>query len=458
MHMFVVGLNHQTAPVEVREKFSLSEDDLPSALRQLNQRHGVQQCVIVGTCNRMEIYVMTDQLQRCAHAVYEFMEQTFKVSRKLFLQYVYEYSEDEAFEHLLRVTTGLNSMIVGETQIIGQVRHAFLLAQRLGMTGTELNTLFKQAITFAKKAHTDTAISEQAVSISYAAVELAKRRFGSLAGKRALLIGAGKMGELTLKYLLDNGVQDIVIANRSEQRGAELAEQVKGTYCTLEDIVAQVAKVDIIISSTGSARYVLTKEQVALALQNARQLNKPLLFIDIAVPRDLDPRIAELSENMLYDIDDLEGIVEHNVEQRQQEAQKVEQMIAKEVVAMRLWLDTKHVGPMISALQQKSQFIHEKTMTSLLNRLPQLDERERKIIYMLTKSMMNQLLQSPIASIKELAQQGDVDDVLQVFTKLFALDEDNKQAKEQDISSSETNIARSEAAVSIEMSRHRLTI
>lgn len=443
LHILVIGLNHQTAPVEVREKFSLSEEELPSALRQLKHEHGVHQCVIVGTCNRMELYVVTDQIDRCVRGVYDYMEDTFQVSRQLFQQYVYRYQDDAALEHLLRVTTGINSMIIGETQIIGQVRSAFLRAQQLGMTGTEFNKLFKQAITFAKRAHTETAISEQAVSISYAAVELVKRQFGSLHGMSALLIGAGKMSELTLAYLRDNGVQDVMIANRTEERGIKLAKQVAGTYCTMDEITQYITQVDIVISSTGSPHYVLTKEQLDKALQREQALDKPLLLIDIAVPRDLDPRIAELPQKVLYDIDDLEGIVEHNVEQRRQEARKIEQMIEEEIMAMNRWLKIKHVGPMISALQQKSQSIHEKTMRSLLNRLPELDEREQKVIHMLTKSMMNQLLQSPIESIKELVAESDDEDVLQLFAKLFALDDVLSERDE---------------TIEGDVSQHRLTI
>ncbi|MBB3109882.1 glutamyl-tRNA reductase [Paenibacillus phyllosphaerae] len=429
MHIVVVGLNYRTAPVEVRERFAFAERELPEALKQLKQTKSIMECVIVATCNRTELYAVVDRHQLCGHYIRNFMEQWFKLPRDQFTNHLYMYEDEQAIEHLFRVTSGLDSMVIGETQILGQVRNAFLLAQEQKATGTLFNMLFKQAVTLAKRAHSETSIGESAVSVSYAAVELGKRIFGNFRGKTVMILGAGKMSELTAKHLHANGVKQIVVVNRTYERAVELAEKFNGVPCSMDRAVDRLHEADILISSTGSDGYVLSREQVAAAMHKRK--SKALFMIDIAVPRDLDPKIASVENVFLYDIDDLEGIVESNLELRRQEAAKIESFIEEELEAFRSWYKTLGVVPLIRALQEKAASIHEETMASLTNKLPDLDERELKVIRKLTKSIVNQMMQDPIVRIKEMAGEKRGDEAMDLFVKLFALEDTLAQGDEQ---------------------------
>lgn len=420
MHILTIGLNYRTAPVEVREQFAIASDRLAEALHQLRRTTSVMECVIVATCNRTELYAVVDRLHVCGHHLRSFMDSWFGVSTRDYVRHFYIYEDEDAVRHLFRVACGLDSMILGETQILGQVRDAFLLAQRENVTGTMFNMLFKQAITLAKRAHSETAISENAVSVSYAAVELGKRIFGHFGDKQVMIVGAGKMSELTAKHLHANGAGKVVVVNRTLERAQALASQFSGEACTLEDMFDYLADTDIVISSTGSSGYVLSRAQVAELME--RRPGRPLFLIDIAVPRDLDPAIEGLPDVHLYDIDDLEGIVESNLEQRRAEAEKINRMIEQELREFGLWLKRLGVSPLIRALQDKAAAIHEETLASLFNKLPDLSERERKVIRKLTKSIVNQMLHAPILSIKEMADGPDSDRALELFARIFQLE------------------------------------
>ncbi|MEK4326679.1 glutamyl-tRNA reductase [Paenibacillus sp. FSL R7-0297] len=421
MHIVVVGLNYRTAPVEVREQFAFAEKDLPAALHQLMQTKSVLEGVVVATCNRTEIYVVVDRLHMCGYFIRSYMEQWFGVKSDVFAQHMYIYEDEQAIAHLLRVTCGLDSMVIGETQILGQVRSAFLTAQAEGVTGTWFNRLFKQAVTLGKRAHSETSIGESAVSVSYAAVELGKRIFGMFTGKRVLILGAGKMSELTVKHLYSSGAAEVIVANRTLSRAVELAEKFLGKPTTIEEALKRLDEVDIVISSTGADGYVLTAAQVAEGMK--RRPSRPLFMIDIAVPRDIDPAAASVPDVFLYDIDDLEGIVESNLEMRRSEAAKIEVMISEAMDEFQLWLKTLGVRPVIRALQDKSNGIYEETMDSLFNKLPELDEHQRKVIRRLTKSIVNQMMHDPINVIKELSGGKQGNEALEYFTQIFALQE-----------------------------------
>ncbi len=420
MHIVVAGLNYRTAPVSIREKFAFAEGDLPLALKELKETKSVMECVIVGTCNRTELYVAVDR-QPCAHYLRGFIEKWFGVPRDEYQQHLYVYENEKAIEHLFRVTSGLDSMVIGETQILGQVRDAFLLAQREKTTGVLFNTLFKQAVTMAKRAHFETGIGENPVSVSYAAVELGKRIFGSYANKKVLIIGAGKMSELTVKHLYANGADKVTVVNRTLSRAQELADKFRGVASTMDRLLTHLEEADIVISSTGAAGYVLTAEQVSCILQRRR--SRPLFMIDIAVPRDLDPRLGEMPNVFLYDIDNLQSLVNSHLEERRKAAVQIEKMIREEMAAFEQWTKTLGVSPVIQALQTKAATIHEETMDSLMKKLPDLDEHELKVIRKLTKSIVNQMLRDPIVRIKEMAAERHGDDALDMFTKIFALEE-----------------------------------
>jgi len=421
MDILVLGLNYKTAPVEIREKFVFVDDQTERALHLLSQTKSIAECVIVGTCNRTEVYVVCDQASMGRDYAMRFLAEWFGVSKDSFREYLYIKENEQAIDHLLRVAAGLDSMVVGETQILGQVRDAFLLAQRLQVTGTVFNTLFKQAITFAKRVHTETAIGQNAVSVSYAAVELGKKIFGSFAGKSVLIIGAGKMSELTAKHLHANGAERVTVANRTLKRAQLLAEQFQGEACTMEQLPQALLSADVVISSTGANGYVLGKKELAPIMKQRN--HRPLFMVDIAVPRDLNPDLHELDNVYLYDIDDLEGIVASNLEERSREAKKVEGMIAEEIVAFTNWYQTLGVAPLIAALQEKALVVHSEAMRKIENKLPGLTEREMHIIRKTTKGIVNQLMHDPIVRLKEMAASRKGEEVLDIFTELFALEE-----------------------------------
>ncbi|MFD0962312.1 glutamyl-tRNA reductase [Paenibacillus chungangensis] len=437
MHIITVGLNYRTAPVEVREKFAFSENDLPHALHQLMNTKSILECVIVATCNRTELYAVVDRHHICGHYIRSFMENWFQLERKHFTNHLYMYEDEKAIEHLLRVTSGLDSMVIGETQILGQVKDAFLLSQREKTTGTIFNMLFKQAVTMAKRAHSETLIGEAAVSVSYAAVELGKQIFGQFAKKTVMIIGAGETGELTAKHLYANGADRVIVVNRTFDRAMQLADKFNGIPCSMEEVRHKLHEVDIIISSTGSQGYVLARDNVAEAMRQRK--SKPLFMIDIAVPRDIDPSIASIENVFLYDIDDLEGIVQSNLEMRRQEAAKIEAMISEEMELFQQWYRTLGVVPLIRALQTKAEDIHKETMASLTNKLPALEEHELKVIRKLTKSMVSQMMHDPILRIKEAAGERRAEEAMDMFVKLFALEgqllEQQETAKPQAVPS-----------------------
>ncbi|MFX3634926.1 MAG: glutamyl-tRNA reductase [Candidatus Pristimantibacillus sp.] len=439
MHIIVVGLNYRTAPVEVRERFAIEDTDLPEALRQLMNTNSIMECVIVATCNRTELYAVVDRHHLCGHYIRSFMEQWFKLPRQEFTNHLYMYEDDKAIEHLFRVTSGLDSMVIGETQILGQVKDAFALAQEQKTTGTLFNMLFKQAVTMAKRAHSETTIGESAVSVSYAAVELGKRIFGQFNKKTVMIIGAGETSELTAKHLYANGADRVIVVNRTYERAAQLADKFNGVACSMEDAVTKLPEVDIVISSTGAKGYVLTRQLVAGAMH--RRKSKPLFMIDIAVPRDLDPAIAAVDNVFLYDIDDLEGIVESNLEHRRKEAAKIETMINEEIDLFAQWYKTLGVVPLIRALQTKAADIHEETINSLTNKLPDLDDHELKVIRKLTKSIVNQMMQDPILRIKEMAGEKRADEAMNMFVKLFALEDQLAESKQAERDAEAESIA-----------------
>ncbi|GIP30056.1 glutamyl-tRNA reductase [Paenibacillus sp. J23TS9] len=442
MHIVVVGLNYRTAPVEVRERFTFEQNELPEALSQLMLTKSVMEGVVVATCNRTEIYVVVDRLHMCGYFIRSFMEQWFDIPREEFTQHLYIYEDQQAISHLFRVTCGLDSMVIGETQILGQVRTAFLQSQQEKATGTWFNMLFKQAVTLGKKAHSETSIGESAVSVSYAAVELGKRIFGMFDDKKVLILGAGKMSELTVKHLYANGAEEVIVANRTLARAEELASKFKGTPCTMEKALERLHEVDILISSTGAKDYVLDRAQVSESMK--KRQSRPLFIIDIAVPRDIDPAIAELNNVFLYDIDDLEGIVESNLEMRRAEAAKIEVMIKEEMDEFYHWLKTLGVRPAIRALQEKSSNIHEETLQSLFNKLPELDEHQRKVIRRLTKSIVNQMMHDPINRIKEMTAGKNGNEALDYFTQIFALEEDLNETGQVESNLKQSSPAKSE--------------
>ena len=434
MHILVIGLNYKTAPVEIRERLTFNETELVDAIKKLNTKKSILENIILSTCNRTEIYAVVDQLHTGRYYIKEFLSEWFGIEQKEFSPFLFVYEDDGAVDHLFNVTCGLNSMVLGETQILGQVRTSFMLGQQEDTTGTVFNHLFKQAITLAKRAHSETDIGANAVSVSYAAVELAKKIFGSLANKHVLIFGAGKMGELAAQNLHGNGVKKVTVINRTYEKAQDLANRFSGKARTLAELEKSLAEADILISSTGAKDFVISKEMMVKV--EKKRKGKPLFMVDIAVPRDLDPRIAELENVFLYDIDDLEGIVEANLQERKKAAEKIMLMIEKEIVEFKQWLGMLGVVPVISALREKAHVIQSETMDSLERKLPNLSERDLKVLNKHTKSIINQLLKDPILQAKELAARPDANQAMDLFMKIFHIEE---LVKEQHSKAAETN-------------------
>ncbi|QHE53165.1 glutamyl-tRNA reductase [Pontibacillus sp. HMF3514] len=448
MHVLVVGVNYKTAPVEIREKLTFSENDVTEAMKSLNHQKSVLENVIISTCNRTEIYAVVDQLHTGRYYIKQFLADWFQIDKAEFSPFLSMYEADGAIEHLFRVTCGLDSMVIGETQILGQMKQSFLQAQEANTTGTMFNQLFKQAVTLAKRSHKETEIGENAVSVSYAAVELSKKIFGDLLNKHVVILGAGKMGELAAKNLHGSGVKKVTVVNRTYEKAQELAAQFNGQAKSMQDLNDTLETADILISSTGASDYVITKE--SLQSVHKKRKGRPLFLVDIAVPRDLDPSLDDLDSVFLYDIDDLQGIVDANLEARKEAAEAIELMIEAEVVTFKEWLQTIGVVPVISALRNKALNIQSETMESIERKMPDLTEREKKVLNKHTKSIINQMLKQPILQAKEYAADPNAEQQLEMFKQIFGIEEEVQQELQKQQAKSQKAILESDGKLSFQ--------
>ncbi len=431
MHILVVSVNYRTAPVEFREKLTFQAAELERAMTTLQNQKSVLENVIVSTCNRTEIYAVVDQLHTGRYYIKKFLADWFQLEIEEVAPYLTIFEQDGAIDHLFRVTCGLDSMVVGETQILGQIKDSFLEAQQVKATGTIFNELFKQVITLAKRAHSETTIGESAMSVSYAAVELGKKIFGELTDCHVLILGAGKMGELALQNLYGSGARKVTVMNRTLSKAEVMAEKYMGHAKSLSELQCALLEADILISSTGASEYVITKEMMT-KVEKMRS-GRPLFMVDIAVPRDIDPAIDELEGSFLYDIDDLQGVVEANRAERLKEAEKIQFMIEEEIVLFKTWLSTLGVVPLISALRDKALAIQSETMVSLERKIPNLSDREKKVISKHTKSIINQLLKDPILVAKEIAAEEGADEKLALFAKIFDLEMEDVESRAEEV-------------------------
>ncbi|SDY78846.1 glutamyl-tRNA reductase [Thermoactinomyces sp. DSM 45892] len=439
MHILTIGFSHKTASVELRERLVFQEDRLTMALRSLRDMKSILECVIVSTCNRMELYVVVDQLHTGEYYSKAFLESWFRIPKEEFQEHLYIKQDQEAVHHLFRVVCGLDSLVIGETQILGQMKTAFLQALEIGTTGTVFNMLFKQAVTFGKKVHSETEIGQNAVSVSYAAVELGKKLFSSFQNQTILLIGAGKMTELTAKHFASSGAARVIVINRTLAKAEELASRFRGEARPWDQLLPSLAEADIVVSSTGAEQAVITKEFIAPVIENRRT---PLFIIDIAVPRDIEPSVHELDQVFLYDIDDLHGIVEANMKLRHQEAEKVLEWILLECEKFHEWLQTLGVVPLITALREKAISIQEEALLRIERKLPELTEHQRRVLNKHTKSIINQMLRDPIVRMKELAAGPQKEEALDLFVHLFALEKELQKTGDTCEEKIETDVAK----------------
>lgn len=425
MYILQVGFNHLSTPVEIREQFAFGEHTLKEANLDLKNRKSILENVILSTCNRTEIYAIVDQIHTGRYYIKQFLQDWFSVPMESFESYLVIKENEEAVEHLFRVTSGLHSMVLGETQILGQVRDAFFVAQEVETTGTIFNELFKRVITFAKRSHRETAIGENAVSISYAAVQLAKKIYGDITNKHVVIYGAGEMGELAVKNLIGSGVKNITVVNRTLSRAEQLAATFNATAMPANQLEKALIDADIVISSTSAKHPVLTKKDIE-PIQKKRR-GKPLFLVDIAVPRDLDAAIGELDSVFLYDIDDLQHIVDENKAERERAAKQIVEHLHFEIVDFNEWVVTLGVVPVIRALREKALTIQSETYESILRKIPTLSEREKKVISKHTKSIINQMIREPIIQAKEMAAKENKEELLSLFIDIFGIDPSVKQ-------------------------------
>ncbi|MEH7399713.1 MULTISPECIES: glutamyl-tRNA reductase [Bacillaceae] len=429
MHIITIGINYKTAPVEVRERVAFAPNELQDAMNSLKKEKSILENIIVSTCNRTEIYAVVDQVHTGQYYMKRFLLQRFDLKDEELSPYLIIKTGNDAINHLFTVASGLDSMVIGETQILGQVKDSYLLAQENHVIGTIFNQLFKQAITFAKKVHSETGIGENAVSVSYAAVELSKKIFSNLKGCNVLIVGAGKMSNLALQNLYSQGVGKVTVINRTVENAVRLADQFNGIGKGLESLENALKEADIVISSTGSKEYVITEKMIR-RIEKSRKGN-PLFLVDIAVPRDIEPSIHHIDSAFLYDIDDLQGIVAENLAEREREAVKIKKAITEEIDIFQSWLSMLGVVPVISALREKALDIQADTMSSLERKLPHLSERDLKIIQKHTKSIVNQILRDPIMKAKEMGTSKHSEAQIALFKEIFSLDEILQESKDE---------------------------
>lgn len=403
--LILLGVNHKTTPVEVREKMALSSG-YEEPLRKLADIPGIKEYYLLSTCNRVELLLVAEPDAELVNNILDFLFGE-KLSKEQCREYLYLYYDNEAVDHLFQVAASLDSMIVGEAQILGQLKEAYRYASKFNCTGPLLNRLLHKSFSVAKRVRSETGIGSSAVSISYAAVQLAKKIFGNLNDKRVLLVGAGEMAELAAEHLVGQGVQEVVVVNRTLSRAVDLAKRFNGSAASLEELASQLEKVDIIISSTGAPGIVINKDDVKPLMRSRK--NKPLFFIDIAVPRDLDPELNEIENVFLYDIDDLSTVVEMNKNARDQEAVKAGRIVEEDSLKFMRWYEGLALTPTISALRKKTDQICKAELARTVGRLDSLSDADRKTLEKMVSSIGSKLMHDPLIYLKSGAC-GDRDD------------------------------------------------
>jgi glutamyl-tRNA reductase len=421
MNLALVGINHRTAPVEIRERMNIQEDRLAGAVADLVRRDGIVEGLILSTCNRVEVVTRAQDEIQAEPILRQFLADYHHCDLKPYEQYFYWYRQAEAIRHLFRVASSLDSMILGEPQVLGQMKSAYTTARNVGALNGTLNDVVNQALAVARRVRRETAIGTTAVSVSYAAVELARKIFGNLDGKTIFVIGAGKMSELAAKHLLRSGASAIFVSNRTYERAAELARAFHGTAIRFEELFDHIQKADIVISSTAAPHFVIYRNQVEHWL-SARK-NRPMFFVDIAVPRNVEPAINELENAFVYDIDDLGQVVEANRKQRQREAVWAEEIVNQEVERTLRRLASRDVVPTIRALEERLNHIRESEMDRLRGRLGVLTPEQREAVENLTRSIQNKILHGPITELKNGAGHPDHGALVQLIRKIFGVAE-----------------------------------
>ncbi|GBE39455.1 glutamyl-tRNA reductase [bacterium BMS3Bbin08] len=417
MNILVVGLNHKTAGIEIREKLAFDGPKLGRAVDILKASPDIKENLILSTCNRVEVYVIVREPDAGTEHIRKFLSDFHEIPRDHLDKALYVHTGRKALAHIFRVASSLDSMIVGEPQILGQMKEAFDFALNKKSTSVYLNKLMKKTISVAKRIRTETKISESAVSISFAAVELAKKIFEDLSTKTFMLIGAGEMAELAARHLINNGVKDVFITNRTYERAEELASEFSGTVVEFDRLLDELVRTDIVICSTGAPDYVIFKDAMHDVMKKRK--NRPVFMIDISVPRNIDPEINDIDNVYLYDIDSLQGVININIQGRQKEAEKAGKIVGQEVEAFLQWQASLSAVPTIIALREKAEAIRKSELEKTLGKLGGIGQKEMQSIEALTRSIVNKLIHLPTAALK--SDTEDKDAMIDIVKRLFDL-------------------------------------
>ncbi len=419
MKLLITGVSHKTAPVEIRERLAFPEAMLPAALGQLKSREGVTEALILSTCNRVEVVVAADDLVDLRALVGGFLAETRQASAASLGPCLYHHEGREAIHHLFRVAASLDSMVVGEPQILGQLKTAYAVAKAHGSLSGLLDSVLSRAFGVAKRVRSETGIGQMAVSISYAAVELARKIFGSLDGKTVMIVGAGKMSELSARHLRRSGASHIFVTNRTHERAVELATLFQGTPVEYTKFLSLMPEVDILIPSSGAPHYILHKAEMQHVI-NVRR-NKPMFLIDIAVPRNIAPNVNEVDNVFLYDIDDLQGVVNANLREREKEAEHAEDIIAQEVDRMLARLKAQEITPAIVSLREQLEEIRVAEIAKVRSKLGPLTQQQEEALEILTRGIINKIAHGPVSELRKQAADPEGVHVVDAIRKVFHL-------------------------------------
>jgi glutamyl-tRNA reductase len=413
MSIRLLGVNHRTAPIELRERLAIAPESLGEATLALVGTPGVSEGMIVSTCNRVELVTSSEQT---APDIMEFLHRYFAVPPDELRPHLYEYEGSDAVQHLFRVAASLDSMVLGEPQILGQVKQAYAAARAVGAVQSSLERLLQATFTVAKRVRTETQIGSASVSIASVAVDLAKKIFGSLDGKTVLLVGAGKMSELAARHLIQQGAHSMLIANRTFERAVHLAQTFRGRAVRFEELHAVADQADILITSTGAAQPIFRREHAQQFLHRRR--NRPMFYIDIAVPRDVAPEVNRLEGAFVYDIDDLQSVAASHLSERSKEAIEAEAIVQAEVERFATGQQTLSAVPAIVSLQQSMEELRQAELRRMQGRLQSLSAEQRNAVEALTRGLINKVLHQPLQAMKAAARNGDVtmaESVQQIF-------------------------------------------
>ncbi len=425
MTFLIAGVNHKTAPVEVREQLAFDQPSLPAALTKLCEHEGIVEGMILSTCNRVEVAVMAKNGADPEPVVDNFLSGTRNMPLNAITPHLYHHRDERAIHHLFRVAASLDSMVVGEPQILGQMKQAYALAKAHGALAGNLEAVLTRAFSVAKRVRSETGIGESAVSVSYAAVELARDIFGTLAGKKVMIVGAGKMSELAARHLHRSGATQIYVTNRTLERAQEMAELFDGRIVEYDRFLATLPEMDIVITSSGAPFYIIRRQDMRRAI-DARK-NRPVFLIDIAVPRNIEPSVNEIDNVFVYDIDDLQRVVQSNVGERKKRAEAAERIIEVEVERMVARLKARDVVPTIMSLQEQLECWRQAEIGRVRGKLGQLTPQQEEAIEALTRGLVNKIAHGPISEIRRQAGQPEGVQFVDVIRKVFRLEAANER-------------------------------